>query len=250
MAAPVHQLQPDAPRLTEVPWVCPAGLHEVLAGHDAGLGVVLGWVADAATSIWIGRRVWPAAVTLHRAGRLDGALFVKAERPRDRAWAAELCAACAALDAVIVDGGGFDLTMTRRLALATRGTGRRLILLRPDHERRQPSAAGTRWHLVPVPVLTPDAADVLPRRPRWSVALIRRKGGHRTPHAMPADLEAMRAASARFCHDVPGPDDEFPAHLHAEWDPHAGRATAVPGVPRAAPADLAGRPTPTQVATA
>jgi hypothetical protein len=224
-------------------------LHELLGENDTGgLGVTLGWLTkdstNAACHVWIGKTAWPASTALHQLGLLETSLLIDARSAAERAWAAELCVRCSSIAAVVADGRGFDLTMTRRLQLAARGASCRLIVLRPAGEGGS-SAAGSRWRVSPVP-----AVGDLARRPRWSVELLRRKGGH-------------------FTHEGQGPDDDRPAGLRTagemftdesdataiaggpaldkqwtfEWDPAAGR-----GVPVDLPPDVADRPAKTTMA--
>jgi hypothetical protein len=245
-------------------------LHELLSdGGTSGLGVTLGWLTGVTAAalgchVWIGRSAWPASTVLERSGLLEDALLIDARTPAERAWAAELCVKCQAVAAVVADGRGLDLTMTRRLQLAVRDRDCRLIVLRPVGEAGS-SAAGSRWKMTPTPAAgdpvtgnsvagnpvtgnpvtgNPVAGDP-PRRPRWSVELIRHKGSHRLA---PRDAFAgqgnapfagLRTAREMFCHDTDTPTAVDARHGRAthwiyEWDPHAGR-----GVPVDVPADVA-----------
>jgi protein ImuA len=85
---------------------------------------------------------------------------------------------------VIADGSRLDMSASRRLQLAAeagaraaeaRGTphvGGIGLILRPPWERKQLSAAATRWMVHP----STPAADVPVNQPRWNVELLRCKG--------------------------------------------------------------------------
>ena len=265
-AHPLAQLLPipagagDPPAFAARPGV--AG--ELLGGGHA---VALAWCGQQPGHVaWVGRRAWPAAEALRRAGLLGRSLLVDADSPRDRLWAAELCVRAGGgsgpVDAVVVDAAGFDLTATRRLQLAARARDARLILLRPEADRRAASAAGERWLVTPAPA-TAQGDEVGPRRPEWDVRLLRLKGPRPTlPDRLPIGL----------FHGDEGDDDDdasSPCLLRwrVRWDPDAGlcrpadeprRHDAWPrrAIPFAAgvrlplglPADVAGRPAGAAVA--
>ncbi len=249
-----------------VPRVEAGRLHEVLGdAATVGVSVTLGWLTNdqartGGCHAWIGRAMWPAAATLDRAGLLDNSLFVDARSPAERAWAAELCVKCEAVTAVVADGCGFDLTMTRRLQLAARGRDGRLIVLRPAREVTS-SAAGSRWTVTPATATNDPVTGDPPRRPRWDVELVRHKGGHtktdngtRTTQA--ADRPAgLRTAGEMFCHDshqstgvAAGDVRQTETHRWTyEWNPQQGRAEPA-RVPVDLPADLAHGPAATPMA--
>lgn len=257
-AAPEH----DERRFPEVP----PGMHEVLGGEEAnGTALLLGWLAGSAQGevAWIGDAVWPAAASLVKAGLWRRSLFVAVEQARSRAWAAELAMRCAAVCAVVVDGRGFDMTMTRRLQLAAghaRDRDARLFLLRTAAASGGTSAAGTRWRVTPVAAVATARDHGLVRRPRWSVELVRRKGGHVAPGPAAGVIAARGAelvtAAEMFCHEDARPDIGGPAAWMYEWNPDAGVAQIERDeTPRPRgrlslgfPADVAGRPASATVA--
>jgi protein ImuA len=163
-------------------------MHEVLADRDeagsgsgfAGLltrligGEVLWLVEEAA---------WRQAGALCPAGLaaigLDPALLIIGMLPDA---AAVLRAAvdglrCPALGAVVIELAGdprvFDLTASRRLALAAQTHGVTAILLRLGGQAA-PNAAQTRWRVSAAPS-RPLAANA-PGYPAWDVELLRQRG--------------------------------------------------------------------------
>ena len=208
-------------------WCCP-GVHEIFGGIDTQLA---GWPmlwADLNSSpgdtspwwVWIGKGVWPGAHVLRRAGLLERSIWVDAPRAAQVAQAAEMALQCAAVGTVIADGTGMNLRVTRRLQLAIRAressrrageSSRRVVLLRPERDQQQLSAAQLRWQIKPVLAAgtiekssrsqpPPEASPhLLPRRPRWSVSLLRRKGQLATSPAMPSlDKRQIKASSMRL----------------------------------------------------
>ena len=129
-----------------------------------------GWV------MWVGRACWPYPLVLARDGGRDRRLmersiFLDPADDAQRLWLVELGLRCPAVCAVVADGRRMQMAATRRLQLAAQQHGAVALLARPEEERRELSAAATRW-------LVRHAAD--PRRfgrPRWTVELVRCKGG-------------------------------------------------------------------------
>ncbi|UCD74810.1 MAG: hypothetical protein JSV91_13605, partial [Phycisphaerales bacterium] len=149
---------------------------------------------------WIGRRVWPLPRLLVReAGGvrdrrlLDCSLFLDPPDRAGRLWAIDVALRCPAVIAVIADGSGLRMAETRRLQLAAEagrscerravnvqekkipGAGGELpgvgLLVRPENELKELSAATTRWLVHPVATTHPHS----PPRPRWTVRLLRNK---------------------------------------------------------------------------
>lgn len=157
---------------------------------------------DGGRFVWIGEGVRPYAASLMGCGgsgapmRLDKCLFVRAQRPADRLWATDLALRSRGAAVVIADGSGFDLAATRRLQLAAEAGGGLCLLARPPWERRELSAAATRW-------LVSDVACSSVNR-RWTVELLRCKGLRPAPSAGRAwVLERDRATrSVRVVADV------------------------------------------------
>lgn len=115
--------------------------------------------------VWIGRRVWPYPRVCP--DLLDRSIFIDAKDLAERAWAMDVSLRCPALGAVIADGSGFTMSITRRLQLGAAETGGLGLILRPHDDLRTLSAAQTRWLVMPAR----SAAA-----PRWRLRLLRAKG--------------------------------------------------------------------------
>lgn len=124
--------------------------------------------------IWIGRRCWPCFVS-DEDPSADGSMIV-VDPPDDasRVWAVDLALRCPAVGAVVADGSGFTMAVTRRLQLAAAQGVALGLIARPGWELRELSAAATRWCVRPV-VSDQDG-------PRWSVELLRCKGVQPAAH--------------------------------------------------------------------
>ncbi|MEM1011764.1 MAG: hypothetical protein AAGI46_06030 [Planctomycetota bacterium] len=236
------------------------GVIAELIGDDVGCAVTLAWCDRQRLVFWIGRHAWASPSVLQQAGLLERSLLVDARRARDRLWAAEQGTRWDVVGTVVVDGRGFGLTETRRLQLAARGRGVRVVLLRPSGERRSPSAAGERWDVQPVPVFDHTDNEPGPRRPAWDVRLLRRKGRRLLPqpHRLHASGLRIGLPAGLSLPDVPDTDVDLAPLLvwRVRWDSSLGRCQpevraaegdsvepAVPVWPRLAvglPAQLAG----------
>jgi len=105
-------------------------------------------------------------------------LWVEAKDERDLLRAALDSARCNEVAAVVAISAGrfadYDLTASRRLALAVEGTKGRVMVMRFDAEPR-PSAAQTRWKVASAPS---DALEAYaPGLPMLDAELLRRRGG-------------------------------------------------------------------------
>lgn len=87
-------------------------------------------------------------------------------------------ARCPGVELILLEAGGrfagYDLTASRRLALAAEHSQTCVIVLRHDAEPR-PSAARTRWTIASAPSVALEADA--PGRPAIDVELLRRRGG-------------------------------------------------------------------------
>lgn len=140
-------------------------------------------------AVWIGRRCFPYGGALHGTDGdrrlLERSLFVVVDRADDRLWAVDLALRCPAVGVVVADGSGFDMAATRRIQLVAKAHRTPAFLARPPWEVRELSAAQTRWLVrwergteAPRHEGTKggeDESNVL--NPRWSVELLRCKGG-------------------------------------------------------------------------
>lgn len=109
----------------------------------------------------------PAAVTLVRVKDVLGVLQAGLEAAR-----------CSALAVILVDFWGsaraYDLTASRRLALAAKASGVTLFLLR-HAASAMPSAAETRWSVKGLP--SRPLAALAPGPPAFAATLLRHRGG-------------------------------------------------------------------------
>lgn len=92
--------------------------------------------------VWIGDWCWihPRAVDQTP----ENWLWLKTRRQVDRVWAVELCCRNPAVSVVVADGRGLSMAATRRLQLAARAGGVRVLLARTPEELACPSAAPVR----------------------------------------------------------------------------------------------------------
>lgn len=137
--------------------------------------------AHGSTVVWIGQRCFPCGSALigsdGKESLLERSIFVDADRPSDRVWAIDLALRCRSIGVIVADGSGFDMATTRRIQLLAKTHHRLGFLARPPWEVHQLSAAQTRW-LVRWPTADqPQEDEFEPLRPRWSVELLRCKGG-------------------------------------------------------------------------
>ena len=123
--------------------------------------------------VWIGRRCWPHWTA--EADALGGTILLDPPDEASRVWAVDLALRCPAIGAVVADASGFTMPVTRRLQLAAGQGGALGLLARPPWERKELSAAATRWRVEPV-ISDQDG-------PRWAVELLRCKGMQPTSHA-------------------------------------------------------------------
>ncbi len=144
---------------------------------------------DAGWIVWIGRHVWPYPRALAGAADtslLERSVFIDPPTDADRLWAIDLALRNPAVACVVGDGSRLRMPESRRLQLAA-AAGRALALLaRPPRERKELSAARTRWRVRPEvaePRVPRPARPAVPplnvnrvNQPRWTVELLRDKG--------------------------------------------------------------------------
>ena len=181
--------------------------------------------------IWIGRRCWPHAWAMPPLVRRQS-IYVEAESRDERVWAIDSSLRCAGVACVVADGHGLSMAATRRFQLAAgagRGGGALGAIARPPWERKDLSAAQTRWMVRALPTEAPpqfsssllggrrphESVDLKADHPRWTVELLRCKG------MRPAE-QGARAWTVQRHHEtghvslVPAPADRsLPASAEA-----------------------------------
>ena len=175
-----------------------AALHEVYAAEVADIAAATGFALGLALRVGLGEAgaserpiLWARqdfvdaeAGRLHAPGLnelgLDPArlLLVRARDGEGVLRAGAEGARCPALGAVLIEPWGeprmFDLTASRRLALAAEGSGVPVLLLRVA-AAEAPSAARTRWQ---VRALASRALEAnAPGAPAFALRLLRQRGG-------------------------------------------------------------------------
>lgn len=165
----------------------------------------LAWQAlklgPARSVVWIGRETWPYPHALLRRepGRppdrtlLEHSVFIDPQTAGQRAWVADLALRCEAVAAVVCDGSHLTMPETRRLQLAARAGDTVGLFARPTSERRELSAAMTRW------LVAPHASHS--RDPEWTLELIRAKG-------VPALTHGARTWAIRRDHNTAALDPQ------------------------------------------
>lgn len=180
-------VQFDVPEIDRaLPWygLARGALHEVVGDEAASIGLVtvlLGRDARSKQILWISPYARLYAHGLAQLGLNDHRLtHVSTQRAENRLWVSEEGLRALGHGAVVLEIPSADLTETRRLQLVAEKSGSIGFLLRRD---RQPSAASTRWHVMPV------RSDGY--RPRWRITLERCRGAEA---GMSWDLEWDHAA--------------------------------------------------------
>ncbi len=124
-------------------------------------------------TVCVGIGVWPHALA---AAGLDPARCLMIDAHGQRAWVMDVALRAGAL--VLGDATGLDLFHTRRLQLAAESSGALALLTRTD--TRAPSAAATRWRVVPGRAEDSESGAGSGAGPmharRWRVELLRCKG--------------------------------------------------------------------------
>ena len=137
--------------------------------------------AFAQRVVWIGRRCFPYGSTLIGADGdrrlVERSVFVAADRPADRLWAVDLALRCPAVGVVVADGSGFDMAATRRIQLVAKAQHTPALLARPPWEVPELSAAQTRWLVRWAASSASVEQESHQINPRWSIELLRSKGG-------------------------------------------------------------------------
>lgn len=132
-------------------------------------------------------------------------LMVNAESDADVLWVMEEGLRSSAIQAVLGEVAGLDLTASRRLQLAAEKSGSPAFLLRVPEGAAGNNAALTRWHVRPF--ILPQEVDKTGAEQvtGWQVALWRCRGGG------PAEWKVMWKDEAFYCHMAGAMADRLPA---------------------------------------
>ena len=196
------------PAAAQAAWRPPMTVLAHLAGQAAATAAAAG---TGGVIAWVGHRVWPSPGFAAAREQLDQSIYLDPPDEASRAWTLEVLLRSPAITAVIADGSGLSMAVTRRLQLAARA-GRALVLLaRPEHELLSLSAAATRWTVEPVPT-TRD-------QPEWRVSLRRWKAATGA-----ASIGIGVGLAERSREHAGGPE----AAMHGPWRIHwTGSAVAM-----------------------
>lgn len=221
-----------------LPLLVTPGLHELYAAREAD-GIAASGLALALTAesnptrpfLWVrhgfldSEAGLPSPAGLHEFGLDPARLILVPARDADIALQAALEGTrCPALAAVILDFRGamqaYDLSASRRLALASRASGLKLLFCRSG-VTPHPSAAETRWLIRAAPS-RPLAAQA-PGSPAFAITLLRARNGQEGHHAVlewnrdVCRLEILPASSAlhagREQYAAPGDNPPLPRGL-------------------------------------
>ncbi len=155
-----------------------AAVHEVLAADPGAAAGFCGLLLARArgTVMWIAAEpdAWPPGLARFGLSPAD-LVLVQAPRRQDALWAMEECLRSPGVAGALLALDGMDLTAARRLQLAAEAGGAIGLLLRPDTEAEGgATAALTRWRVGAL-AGTGGAHDL--GDPRWSLELLRSRGG-------------------------------------------------------------------------
>jgi protein ImuA len=165
--------------------LAPASVHEAFGPAAPGFALrLLGRLAGPV--LWIHPRRQEAALYgpgLARVlpGLADRLIIARAATQAEGLWAAEEGLRSGALATVVLTPAQpVGLTESRRLQLAAERGRTPALLIGGETEEvptagLPPSAAATRWSVVPAPSQVPDVAGLA--IPRWHLHLLRRRGG-------------------------------------------------------------------------
>lgn len=191
MSLPPSPVPESERRSVLLPALAEDGLHEFFAAREADSAAPGAFALMLAQDSRAGARLWvqheaqareigaPSAVGLAELG-LDPAKVLLVHAP-DVAGALQAGlegARCAALAAVIIELRGeakaYDLVASRRLALAAKTSGARVLLARVGASP-MPSAAQTRWQVRALP--SRALAAKAPGPPAFELSLLRARNG-------------------------------------------------------------------------
>ncbi len=143
---------------------------------------------------WIGKSVWPYLPALARSlpgvsFLLERCLFIDPPNEQLRWWAIDVALRCRSEGgiAVVGDGRGMSMAMSRRLQLAAEAGSGLGLLARPAAERGSISAARTRWLVArrggwQTAGALSARGEGREQHPRWMVELLRYKNAPASFH--------------------------------------------------------------------
>lgn len=196
-SAPSGEAGKEGARIASLPILARAALHEFYAARAAdhaalsGCALAIGQVlAQGRPCLWVRQEAFdreaghPHAPGLCEFGLDPASLMILRVKDARAALQAGLEGArCAGLGVVFLELWGedpaYDLTASRRLALAARASGVPLLLARIAAKAR-PSAAETRWELRALP--SRALAAQAPGLPAFELTLLRARNGREGLH--------------------------------------------------------------------
>lgn len=192
-------------------------LHEVAAassslGDDAAATLFAAGIAARLNGavLWVLGRHDLFAPALAQAGLSpDRLIYAECRKEEDALAVAEDGVRHKGIAVVVAEVTRIAMTATRRLQLAAEDSGTTALLLRRWRSTADPllgpSAAATRWRIGCVPSQPLAVSGI--GRPRWSVALVRQRGGPTHDWIMEGSDEAGRlAVPARAQHRTAAPE--------------------------------------------
>ncbi|HXB33772.1 MAG TPA: hypothetical protein VNV35_10135 [Puia sp.] len=161
-------------------------MHELLSDGPEGAAAGSAWVAaligrlmtGEGACVWIGpqRTIYPPALKAYGV-EPDRVVFVDVRKEKEGLWAVEEALKCEGLAAVVGEIREVSFLASRRFQLAVEQSRVTGFLLRDRPRNRQPIATVARWQITPLP--GGKSAPAMPGvgLPRWSVELLRMRGG-------------------------------------------------------------------------
>jgi len=142
---------------------------------------------------WIGRKCWPAFQTIRglNPAMMSRSVFLDPLTDDERFLAIGQALRCPAIKAVIADGSGMSLTVSRRLQLAAESGTVLGLVARPPWEIDEQTYAATRWEIRP--------RKTAGKLPSWNIRLVGCRGqqrGQDAPHIRAADWEYQRGTGS------------------------------------------------------
>jgi len=189
-------------------------LHEfhafTLESHAASMGFLSGILgsltAVAGTVLWITatQNMHPPALTAFCIAP-ERVVFIHLKKEKELQWAVEEALKCSALTAVVAEMQSLDFTTSRKLQLATEGSGVTGFIVRRNARAIGTTACAARWKISPVPSIAENGLPGL-GFPRWNVELLKVRNGK-------AGTWQMEWAAGSFREALPVQETKFsPLH--------------------------------------